>query len=1268
VRDATATIINDASGILVWQTVDVFFKREIGSGRSAEGDSFSWLLEKRKQPETARLLSVEILSANGNIHRGNEQDFGSAAAFGFFLDCLSSAAAGNNHDDSEGERDDSVVACRLVVPRSSGYIVRSDILSLRLIGCELVDSVVSFAKPQQYFDGKTTVDSVNVVSNAFAASIGGILLTIEKKNKGKTRQQHLLSNGAANGISNGLSPSSTLDSLLASLDDELRNRLSFPWLSSQIPHRRPTLAIVDGGLRGPDDGGTGGSIYMAAEALGIDMVVLDNPGHWVNGPKYRHWRKAFVPLELQLEPDPGFADRIAAAVRSYEGGHIDGILTCRDHYKLPVAEAAVQLCLPTYPPSAYAIATDKFKTSVSEGHAAFQATSAEEALQIVREQQHSLTFPLLIKPCNGFLSEGVFRAESLSHLEAGARALDRFDADRHGRDFVIEKYCEGPEVDANVVLCDGEVVFFELSDDFPKSGDAKGSGRPGGDVNSNFLELANVLPSALPDGEQAMLRDELRKSLLRMGFRDGFYHLEARVEDSSMEYATKGGILDLRERAATKSVGEEEAATATPSSWLIEVNPRPPGIQASEAVRYTYGVDFFGLALLFALNDKDRARRLSHAFSRGPQYWCEMVFIPVEGGGVFDSGDVCEELFGRRPDLADHVSACFCFLRRGDRVSDPARTGLNSWVAYFNVFSRESRAHVLELADRVRQEVTFSIRPDNEAVDYTTRIFSRPPTNTHSPVLCDADLPHRSISWADYASAVKRIAVGLRALGVAEGDAVGLISRNDIYYWVLADGAIAAGATFVPVPPSDKQERLAAHFTVAQVKWLFVAPEFLDFALATAASAGMDTSRVLLFDPPGLEPSERNWKQPSQFSSLLDADESLWQNPNRDKDPATLTALRLFTSGTTGSIKAAELSHSALVTRLDAQDFVPSPRDTAQLQYISLASAGGQMICQRAVAGGLPAYISNYDDEISIIDRIQSCGISVVQLPPRTMEAITAVITKGIRPRESLASLNTILVGGATSRKEGVDQFAAVLPSHVLLRSGYGSTEVGIIAMTPADPDKPWRPGPGYAGVLPPGVELRIIDHETLQTVSSSTEGEICVRTSSMFSGYCNNPTATAEVFLKDENDTGKGGEANPWFRTGDRGYLDPQTGQLALTGRFNEMFTAKLDRVVPAEVEAELLRHPSIADAAVTATRARDIEGDNECVAYIVRRDGKEHESLTAQEVVKFAAERLSRYKAPTGGVVFCESIPRNAMRKVMRHSLAGLEELPGSARYLDV
>ncbi|RYO98048.1 hypothetical protein DL765_010941 [Monosporascus sp. GIB2] len=542
--------------------MNVFFKE------ASKFPKFSW-------PKSIEDTRVSIELSSHEQHEIGPQDFESAAAMRFVLDCFSAAC----HERGS--------VARLVSPRSPSRI-----------------------------------ENLQTFLNAFKSSAGGMLLAPVDQTGHKS-----------------------VEAQSASLDAELSQRLSFPWLSTQAP-RRQTLAIVDGGISSPEHGGTRESVYSAAAALGIDMVVLDSAKHWVNSPKYAHWRKATVPLECPLEPDSEFASRIADAVRSYEG-QIDGIVTFRDHYKLPVAEAAVKLSLPTYPPSAYDIATDKFKTSVLEGHHA---------------------------------------VENLPQLEAGVKGINN---ERHGSEFVIEKYCEGPEVDANLV------VFFEVSDDFPKSADVNGHGNV-----ESFIELANVPPSKLPENELAVLQNSLHQSLLRMGFRDVFYHLEARVENSSMEYVTKDGILDLTERSVS--------AKAAPTAWLIEINPRPPGIQASDAVKHTYGIDYFGVALLFALEDKHRVKQLSHPFAQGPQYWCEMVSIPGEKGGVYESGDLCAELFERRPDLAACVSGSFCFLRKGDRATDPS-TSVNSWVAYFNVFSRESREHLLKVADTIRQEVTFSI-------------------------------------------------------------------------------------------------------------------------------------------------------------------------------------------------------------------------------------------------------------------------------------------------------------------------------------------------------------------------------------------------------------------------------------------------------------------------------------------------------------------------------------------------------------------------------
>lgn len=337
--------------------------------------------------------------------------------------------------------------------------------------------------------------------------------------------------------------------------------------------------------------------------------------------------------------------------------------------------------------------------------------------------------------------------------------------------------------------------------------------------------------------------------------------------------------------------------------------------------------------------------------------------------------------------------------------------------------------------------------------------------------MIDADRPQRTISWQKYASTVKRIAVGLRALGLGERDVVGLLSSNDPYYYVLADGAIAAGATFAGILPSVKKVELESYITAANVGWLFAAAELLELALAAAQSMGIDKCRVIVFDPPERYPEPYSGPQP-RLGTLLGADESLWQNPYHGKDPKALIALRQYTSGTTGTIKAVDVCHDILIARikrLDDRDLAPLPRDKAALQYIPMCYFSGQMSHAKAILGKLPAYFTSVEDVPTILDRIQFFGITLIQLAVPMMDGFMDVIGAGIRSRETLQSLQSVLVGGAPSRKDGVKAFAALLPSHVLMRSGYGSTETANIATTPADAH--WVPG--YVGFVSHDVELK---------------------------------------------------------------------------------------------------------------------------------------------------------------------------------------------------
>lgn len=158
-------------------------------------------------------------------------------------------------------------------------------------------------------------------------------------------------------------------------------------------------------------------------------------------------------------------------------------------------------------------------------------------------------------------------------------------------------------------------------------------------------------------------------------------------------------------------------------------------------------------------------------------------------------------------------------------------------------------------------------------------------------------------------------------------------------------------------------------------------------------------------------------------------------------------------------------------------------------------------------------------------------------------------------------------------------------------------------------------------------------------------------------SGFCNNPMATAAVFLPD--DDGRG----PWLKTGDKGYLDPDNGQLVLHARYHELIKIGTETVLPVDVDDVLMTHPSVKKAAITSVVARDNELDLEIIAYIIR---KENSSIEAQEVVDFAASKLPKHCVPTGGVIFTDDLPRSFAGKVQRHKLIHCPVLPGSAKHL--
>ncbi|KAL8628044.1 hypothetical protein Q9189_006253 [Teloschistes chrysophthalmus] len=551
-------------------------------------------------------------------------------------------------------------AVKLILPPRDGYMIRSNALEKRLVGCPGVETSRSFCRPRQYLRC-LNVEQIEWVGllQILGYAIGGIML---RHNSGK----------------NPLSA-------LVALDSELENRLSCTWMTD-TPIPRLSLVLVDDRPRESTE-----LLLRTAEALEIQMYVLDEPGHWLQAPGHGFLRHQF--LALDMTSDDNFPYRIFQALSGQEI-HIHGLTSNLDWLTYPTAEAAAFTGLPHEDLKALDICRDKYRQRIISGDPALQLRKGDDTRSIVNG---SFDFPMVVKPSGGLNSEGVSKVFSPDELEI---AVDRvfasqYDHMSHVNAVNVEEYCAGPEVDVNFVLLDGEILFVEIADDFPKAGDGEQGAK-----SSVFKESAMVYPTALPDDEVKMLTTSLHETLLNIGLRTGVYHVEARVANSKRQYLCRDGLLNLVDRS------QEDLPTAEPSAVLIEVNARLPGDMCRAAALRAYGVDYNALHLLLALGDTERATALAKPFLTGPQCHCETLFIVADRGGSLDSEDVHETLKAEHPELVMSVGESYSFYKKGDVVPEPTADS-QPWIAWLLVFSRESRKELLRRAEEIRGKIVL---------------------------------------------------------------------------------------------------------------------------------------------------------------------------------------------------------------------------------------------------------------------------------------------------------------------------------------------------------------------------------------------------------------------------------------------------------------------------------------------------------------------------------------------------------------------------------
>lgn len=569
----------------------------------------------------------------------------------FMLRCLDTAM--------KGHRPTSSAMKLVVVVSQNGFAACANLLQSRLTDHPCVRDAADFVMPgqrlAQSYSWTHKLDLLEVLEH----SIGGLLVT----------------------SSDGHSIAYAMDEV----EYGLSNRFPMQWVLDDPPVKT-RLALIEG----RPSRTVGEWVFKAAKDLGIALIVLDREGHWLQDPRHSHLREDFLAIDRTI--DGGLPTRIVEALRSL-GKPVDGVTTFSDHYLVTVAKVAELLNLPSSPPAAFERSRDKYQSRLlaADKSKVLRADTVPELHKAISNQPNALQYPLVVKPTGGYGSEGVAKVNNFDDL---LRAATRIDTSRHGKGILVEPYMDGPEIDANFVLLDEEILFFEMSDDFPCNADSQDA-----IASDHFLELSVALPTKLSAEEVDMARDFLHQYLIEMGFRSGVFHVEARIQNSRMRYQYVNGTLDLHDRMEMRLMGK-------PSVFLLEVNARCPNMVCTYATAKTYGVNYYAMHLLLAMKDNERLRALSQPYSNGPQYNCEIAMVPVTKGGRFASEDPCQELEERCPALMANVSKSGCLFKRGDIVPDPS-SGILTWIAFFLVFSRISREDVLEKAEHIRSQFRY---------------------------------------------------------------------------------------------------------------------------------------------------------------------------------------------------------------------------------------------------------------------------------------------------------------------------------------------------------------------------------------------------------------------------------------------------------------------------------------------------------------------------------------------------------------------------------
>jgi acyl-CoA synthetase (AMP-forming)/AMP-acid ligase II len=476
----------------------------------------------------------------------------------------------------------------------------------------------------------------------------------------------------------------------------------------------------------------------------------------------------------------------------------------------------------------------------------------------------------------------------------------------------------------------------------------------------------------------------------------------------------------------------------------------------------------------------------------------------------------------------------------------------------------------------------------------------------------------RTLTGREIVEGTRQLASGLTRRGFRKGAVFAIVCPNVLEYGIALLGVAKAGGVATTINPLGTADDFTYQFGETKARFVLTVPPLVERVAEAARRTGLEEIFVL-GEAPGATP----------FAALLDPEP---QEVSVPIDPAADLVAMPWSSGTSGRPKAVMLTHRNLIAQLHqfagVQQLDPGPTMIAVLPFFHIY--GLVLILFASLWRGLPLVVMARFEFEPFLAVLAKYRVSCVPIVPPIVVGLTK---HPAVDRYDLSHIKYVMSGAAPLGADVERACAERLRCTVL--QGYGMTE--LTGASHLYPLEGVTVKSGSVGLLAPGMEAQIVDVATGVPQGLDSRGELWLRGPNVMRGYLNRPEETARTV-----------DADGWLHTGDVATVDAD-GHWFIVDRVKELIKYKGHQVAPADLEAILLTHPCIADAAVIPRP--DAECGEVPKAFVVLKG-----PLTEEEIILFVAERVSPLER-VRLVAIVPSIPKSPSGKILRRILVEQE-----------